>query len=281
MSRNKSKHRKKKKLPSEKQPDGKQQKHEGGVHISGTVEVRSLDSFIRQRTTERQEDSAEHATERKQDGGRESHKILREWLTFVAVAGYAFVAAWQGCLMKETVQTTRDNFVKEQRAWISVPLPNSFPMDGPTIPIRLQLVDTGKTVAKKVNGSFIATTLNKGDKLPFDWFHDGHAYSKLYAGAVFPTANPPLETVITVVKYGPREPETVIVTPELRDRVLRSDESFIVLLGKIIYCDVFHVSHWTTFCTGSGKGIELSGVQDCMGYNDVDTNTTPSLTDCP
>jgi hypothetical protein len=279
MSRKKSKHRKKTPLTDPNQNRTTDSKNDASVRVHGAIEAHPPESLIKQHNTERKEDNTAHVAERNEDRLRDTYKLLLEGATFLAVVFYAGIAWWQGCLMKQTVQITRDNFIVDQRAWISVSIPNFFPLDGPTIPLKIQIVDTGKTIARNVRGSFIATVLNKGDMPPFDQFDDGHPHNVIHAPAVFPTATPPLEAVVTVMQYGPKVPEVIVPTQELRDKILKSGESYIVILGKITYCDVFRVKHSTTFCHGGGKALEVSGVKECIAYNDVDTNITPTA-DC-
>lgn len=276
MSWKKPKNRKKAPLtnPDAGHPDD--QKDTAHVYVHGAIEAHPPQSLLDRHNAERKEDSTTRITERKEDRGSEGKKLLLELGTFVAVAVYASVAWWQGCLLKQSIQNAQENFIKDQRAWISVSVPNFFPLDGQTIPLKIQIVDTGKTVAKNVNGDFFATVLDKGEKPPFDKFGVGHPHNRIYAGAIFPTATPPLESVVTVVKYGAGAPVVIVPDQALRDKILTTGESYIVFFGKITYCDVFHVKHWTSFCNGSGKALDLSGVKECIAYNDVDTDTEVS-----
>jgi len=275
----KSKFLKEAPLTNPNQGGGKQSKEEATVYVHGAVEAHPPESLLKQHTAERKEDAATHISERNEDRRAEFRKLLLELGALVAVIVYAGIAFWQGCLMKQSVQVTQENFIKEQRAWISVVVPNFFPLDGPTIPVKIQIVDTGKTVAKNVNGDFIATVLNRGEVPGFDQYGEGHPHNKLYAGGLHPNAAPPLDATLTVVRYGPQIPEVIVPTQELREKIA-SGNSYIIFFGEITYCDVFHVKHWTKFCNGSGKALEASGVKECIAYNDVDTNITPGA-DCP
>jgi len=161
-------------------------------------------------------------------------------------------------------ESMHDALLVDQRAWVSVAFPSGFPLEGSSIPASIQIANTGKTPAKDVEGDIVATVLKKGEEPSFD-FSTGHPHNRLYAGAIFPNA--PINTVITVVRYGSQTSESIIPTPELRQQIA-SGESYIIFYGKITYVDVFGASHWTAFCTGSGSA--MGDIRKCLSYNDVD-----------
>jgi len=185
-------------------------------------------------------------------------KILLEVTAVVVLVVYTTFAGLQW-------EAMHDALLVDQRAWVSVVVPNSFPLEGSSIPASIQIANTGKTPAKDVEGEIVATVLKKGEEPSFD-FSTGHPHNKLYAGAIFPNA--PINTTITVVRYGSEAPETIVPTPELRQQIANG-ESFIIFYGKITYVDVFGASHSTAFCTGSGSA--MGGLRKCLSYNDVDT----------
>lgn len=153
-------------------------------------------------------------------------------------------------------------------------VPKTFILDKPTVDFNVQIVDSGKTVARKINGDFFATVLNKGEKVPYDQFGLGHPHNRLYVGAIYPTA-PPLDATLQAVKYGPKVPEPIAGGPDLAREIMVDKTRFLVVLGRIDYCDAFHVKHWVKFCNGTGDALGLD-VKDCIAYNEVDTNFTPS-----
>jgi hypothetical protein len=185
-------------------------------------------------------------------------KILLEVTAVVVLVVYTTFAGLQW-------ESMHDALLVDQRAWVSVVVPNSFPLEGSSISASIQIANTGKTPAKDVEGEIVATVLKKGEEPSFD-FSTGHPHNKLYAGAIFPNA--PINTTITVVRYGSEAPETIVPTPELRQQIANG-ESFIIFYGKITYVDVFGASHSTAFCTGSGSA--MGGLRKCLSYNDVDT----------
>ena len=196
----------------------------------------------------------------KDDNGRERTPRWKVFLEVVAVLVLVVYTTFAGLQW----EAMHDALLVDQRAWVSVVVPNSFPLEGSSIPASIQIANTGKTPAKDVEGEIVATVLKKGEEPSFD-FSTGHPHNKLYAGAIFPNA--PINTTITVVRYGSEAPETIVPTPELRQQIANG-ESFIIFYGKITYVDVFGASHSTAFCTGSGSA--MGGLRKCLSYNDVD-----------
>jgi len=184
-------------------------------------------------------------------------KIRLEVAAFLVLVIYTTFTGLQWCEMHRAL-------LVDQRAWVGVVVPPNFPLESSSIPASIQITNTGKTPAKHIEGDIVATVLKKGEEPSFD-FSIGHPHNRIYAGAVFPNA--PTNITITVVRYGPRRPETVVPTPELRQEIANG-QSFIIFYGKITYFDIFGTSHWTSFCTGSGSAT--GDLKKCIGYNDVD-----------
>lgn len=156
----------------------------------------------------------------------------------------------------------------DQRAWVSIVIPTTFPLNGSSIPIVIQIQNTGKTPATGVEGNYIATVLKRGEKLALDDFRIGHAHNKLYVGALFPNSPVPMTSV--VVRYGPSISESIVPDDALRQDIANGNR-FIIFYGKITYNDVFGARHWTQFCTGTGVAM-LEKLKECIAYNDVDHN---------
>jgi len=189
---------------------------------------------------------------------------VKFWLEIGAVAA----ASWYGWVAYHQWQTQIDAMKIDQRAWISVPSPVSYPLDGPFIPVSTQMTNTGKTPARIIEGDVIATVLNKGDDFSFD-FSPGHPHKRLYpVGVIFPGA--PIPINLPLDKYGPKGPTTIVPDDAFRQD-LKNGKRFIVFYGRITYFDVFGAQHWTQFCSGSGDAI-LDNLKKCISYNDVDHN---------
>lgn len=179
--------------------------------------------------------------------------------TFLALLFSTGIAGLQWYEMRHALQV-------DQRAWVSVVGPPSFPLEGAAIPASIQIANTGKTPAKHVEGDIIATVLKKGEEPSFD-FSTGHPHNKIRTGVIFP--NGPFNVTIPVVRYGPHSEETIVPTPQLRQEIA-TGESYIVFFGKISYVDIFGISHWTSFCAAAGSA--MGDVKKCVSNNDVDDN---------
>jgi hypothetical protein len=184
-------------------------------------------------------------------------KIFLEVAAFLTLVAYTTFAGLQW-------EAVHDALLVDQRAWVSVVVPTSFPLDGSSIPASIQIANTGKTPAKHIEGDVVATVLKKGEEPSFD-FSTGHPHNRIHAGAVFP--NGLFNITIPLVRYGPKTEETIVPTPELRQEIANG-ESFIVFYGKIAYVDIFGTPHWTSFCTGAGSA--MGDLKKCVSYNDVD-----------
>jgi hypothetical protein len=159
----------------------------------------------------------------------------------------------------------------DQRAWISIPFPNSFPLNGTSIPIVIQIINSGKTPAKGLVVDIIASVFDKSDKPTVGDFSIGHPHERLHApGVIFP--HDPVPVNISVGTYLPEGGEK----PTVPDDALRQDmaggERYILFYGRATYHDVFGIQHFTQFCTGSGSGIPSDILKDCLTYNDVDSS---------
>jgi hypothetical protein len=182
-----------------------------------------------------------------------------ETIGVAAVVAYAFIT-W--CMWRDS----HDNFVTDERAWVNVPVPTVFPLNGTSIPAATQLMNSGKTPARGVEGDVVATVLNRGEEPALGDFSVGHAHNRLYVGVVFPGA--PIPLVMPLVHYGPQSADTIIPDEALRQDIANGNR-FIIFYGRITYYDVFGTQHWTQFCTGSGSAMQDS-IKTCIRYNDVD-----------
>ena len=164
------------------------------------------------------------------------------------------------------LKESHEAMIEDQRAWISVPFPTNFPLTGTFIPAGTQITNSGKTLARDVQGDIIATVLNKGDEPSIGDFSVGHPHNRMYVGSVFPNA--PVPTAIKVSRYGPSGPEPIIPDEGLRQDIANGNRC-IVFYGRITYYDVFGNQHWTQFCVSTSTGQDL---KKCISYNDADNN---------
>ena len=215
-------------------------------------------------------------------------KVVLEVATFiVAVLGFS-AAAIYACItyqMWHEVQRGNDaaisNFVREERAWLGFSLgdlqiqQDAISKKPQALLIPFQIVNTGKTVAKKSAGTAVVTVINKGEKLSFN-LADYSRYI-LQGGAMFPKGQMGLTQ--PAIKRGPDGIAHTIIPTEGLMRRIKMGESFPVVFGEVTYCDIFGVPHKTKFC----RYITTPGLidADCMKYNDADSNEKPDKQICP
>ena len=166
------------------------------------------------------------------------------------------------------LKESHEAMIEDQRAWVSVALPASFPLTGTSIPVTTQITNSGKTPARAVEGDVVATVLNKGEEPALGDFSVGHPHNRLYVGVVFPGA--PIPITIALIHYGPKKGETIVPDDALRQDIANGNR-FILFYGRLTYHDVFGIQHWTQFCTGSGSAMQ-DNLKKCISYNDVDSN---------
>ncbi|MGC2421743.1 MAG: hypothetical protein WA405_08855 [Candidatus Acidiferrales bacterium] len=244
-------------------------KHDSSVYVHGAIEAHPPESLLKKHDTERKEDNATHVSERQEDRGRETKKLLLELLTLVAVTTYAGIAFWQGRLTRESIINNTRQFQIDERAWISVPFPVDFPSNGTLMQAVTKITNTGKTPARQVEANVIATVFNKGEEPALGDFSVGHPHNHIFAGALF--TNAPIPLTITVVRYGPTAAEPIVADETLRQDIA-DQKKFIIFYGKISYIDIFGIRRWTQFCTGSGGAFQGDALQKCIQYNDTDRN---------
>jgi hypothetical protein len=164
----------------------------------------------------------------------------------------------------------------DERAWLRPELPNNFSFLGPTIPAVMRLSNIGKTAATRVTGSVVATTFDKGERPNLDSYIGRHGHNKIYAGAVYPSDKLP-DINLEIVKYSDRaneQPTPVVPDADFVKR-FNGKQVYILVFGKVDYCDVFGVKHWLRFCNGSGEALDVDSIKECINYNRPDNNDTP------
>ena len=166
------------------------------------------------------------------------------------------------------LKESHEAMIEDQRAWVSVALPASFPLTGTSIPATTQITNSGKTPARGVEGDVVATVLNKGEEPALGDFSVGHPHNRMSMGVVFPGA--PIPITITLIHYGPKNGEVIAPDDALRQDIANGNR-FILFYGRLTYYDVFGIPHWTQFCTGSGSAMQ-DNLKKCISYNDVDNN---------
>jgi hypothetical protein len=193
--------------------------------------------------------------------------LLKNWRVDAAivVSVLALLSYFtQACYMRKALRV-------DQRAWISIPFPNSFPLNGTSIPVVTQIINSGKTPAKGLLVEVVASVFKKDDRPTIGDFSIGHPHERLHApGVIFP--GNPVPVNISVGTYLPQGGEEATVPDEVLRQDITGGKRFMLFYGRTTYHDVFGVEHFTQFCTGSGPGISSDVLMDCLSYNEVDSN---------
>jgi hypothetical protein len=190
---------------------------------------------------------------------------IRSGTATIVISVVALLAYFtQACYMRKAMRV-------DQRAWISIPFPANFPLNGQTIPVVTQIINSGKTPAKGVLVDVFASPLSKSDKATVGEFSVGHPHERLHApGVIFP--RDPIPVNISVGSYLPQGGQEATVPDETLRQDIASGKRYILFYGRATYRDVFEIEHYTQFCTGTGSGIPSDVFKDCLSYNDVDSN---------
>jgi len=193
-------------------------------------------------------------------------------LTFV-IAGAAFVSAliFQGQLtetQKATALAELD-FRRDERAWIEFKFSEgsiTFTLNKPFL-VPTEIVNTGKTPARKVHGNIVVGVFPKGVPLDFSYTRGRTAHYAIRAGTIFPNGG--IKESFEAVRHGKREAKAIIFNASLKKN-LWSAQSFLVVYGKIEYLDIFGNLHWTSYCRYVLHPEMIS--PQCMAYNDTDSD---------
>jgi hypothetical protein len=264
-------------------PGGKQNpKREHDVHVRGTIHTDLSPNEEKRHYTERKEDDAAHKAERKEDGGHETKKMWIEGLTLVGVVVYAGLAAWQGFLMRDAIQTQEKALNADQRAWIrpdytfsSPPFPPPPTIPGTPISLPFSAVNTGKTPARSVETTVVIDIFTLDDHPSFGDYSDRVGTIMITNGLMFPQS-PRGESV--TASQG-KNPSRAAKLTEETIQLLYQKKAYLAIYGQITYYDVMGHHHWVHFC-GIGDNnnpttnptIHKPGdaALKCAEYNGVD-----------
>ena len=166
-----------------------------------------------------------------------------------------------------SADTSAQTMRLDERARIDLKYP-AIPMNvGSRITVPLVIENTGKTEAKKLEGT-IAVTITKVNAVPDFTYKRGY-YS--WNSGYLP------QGVAATTYWNALDRKTrddLILTASMNESI-RSGEEVITINGRIEYDDIFHVHHWVTFCQqggGSPNGMQVSGTKECAAYEQTDEN---------
>jgi hypothetical protein len=258
MSRNKPKHGEKTPLANPKNNRSKGDNNDASVYIHGAIVAHPPDSLLHQHNAERKEDAATHKTERKEDSARESKKLFLEWLTFIAVFFYAVVALWQGCLTRESISNTQDNFIKDQTPYIWITPQPPVVTAGEHFRWDVHYSNYGRSPAINLHtcvGSLYGATMDSISTIHFP--SGGRCDNK---------TTPP--TSLTVVPpgfpgYASSFDQAKVLTPEDVSNI-KGHDGGAILYGVIMYEDSTGHSFETGFCA---YRLQSGALANCEKYN--------------
>jgi hypothetical protein len=138
-------------LANRDQAGSRKGRPEHKVLVSGSIQVNRPPEIERRHNSERKDDDATHKAEREEDAGRERKKMWLEGLTLAAVLGYAFIAAWQGFLTRESIDNNSKQFQIDQRPyiWTTNKTPYLHAEAGQKMWANIEAVNFGKSPALK------------------------------------------------------------------------------------------------------------------------------------
>ncbi len=224
---------------------GKQQKHDGDIHERGAIEAHPPESLIKQHNAERKEDTTAHIAEREEDRRRETHKLLLEVVTLLAVIVYAGITWWQGSLTRQSVEGTRKQFQIDQRPWIKISTDMPIFMKvGEAPAVKVHMVDYGKTPAKSIHGDFVIEKVINGESPKLEY---PIQRMNISLGMMYPNTPEDAQVVMMDESAGDKFVPKVFTKKELDD--FMGSAIFFVMYAKVEYTDFAHVEHWTHYCT--------------------------------
>jgi hypothetical protein len=155
----------------------------------------------------------------------------------------------------------------EHRAWINITGKFDKIVEGQPLAIRFNLVNSGKTWAKKVGVRVVVEKVKSGESPSFK-------YSQLHVASFLGILVPNEPRPLTGVWLG-REKSSLLNPPILTKAdidEINSGTIYIAMFGIITYSDVYDVPHWTRFCGWHSPVSGEYSARNCTSYNDMDNN---------
>lgn len=170
---------------------------------------------------------------------------------------------------ERSLKTSIESFRIDERAWIGFSFSegNITFTQGKSFSVPTELINTGKTPARRIAGHVIVRVVTKGEPLDFDYTPGrvNTAYL-INAGTIFP-GGAGIKESFEALAHGRKE--ALILTKPIMDDILAA-RSFVVVYGDITYVDIFGIDHWTYYCRYVTAPSLIS--EQCIKYNDTDNN---------
>ena len=165
-------------------------------------------------------------------------------------------------ILKNQLHTMR----VDQRPWMVVGSNIPPPVENQPLLVRLNVANTGKTAAKRVQQTFIVRILKTTELPIFDY---NVPNVRAFAGVVASNQPSPINVPVLASVDDAGNPNPRRMTKADVDD-FTSGKSYIFVFGKIEYYDVYDVAHWLHFCFWSARGG--APTKTCTDYNDTDNN---------
>jgi hypothetical protein len=196
------------------------------------------------------------------------------WLNRITAGGVVAALATLVFLGAQ-VYVSRLQMRMEQRAWLTITIGEPTLKENEPISAPITLLDSGKTVAKKVEGFLFIVPVAATEAHPSFtaipaqdrgfWIRES-----IRTGVIAP--NSPLTMpVFAVTPTGEPQARTIsplILTPKLREEI-DGQRTVLLIYGQVTYRDIFGDEHWYHFCAGHGA-VSAPAVAACAAYNDTD-----------
>lgn len=219
------------------------------------------------------------ADEAREQRGYQNRTVLLSFVTFLAVAIYAFIVYFQYREMinatgaaQQAVQESRltrqqsekmlnatiEQFHLDQRAWIAPYGISSFSIQENTpLTFEVEITNSGKTPALEMTRDMMARSYLAGQKfLPVYEEPPANAPEEASKGVMFPGVHAKINTA------------PPLLIPSKGIEQLKNRTIILYVYGRINYRDVFNVKHLTTFCFVVNKSLSYASA--CSTYNHAD-----------
>ena len=226
-------------------------------HVDGDITIRGqVETYVPPGAAE------QHNTERSEDKAQAKKNYVVGVLTLLVVVVYAGITFWQGCLTRSAVKQTGDQFLLDQRPWLSpkdVPIAGGPVEPGAHFTVHLQVENTGKSPGIHSVSSTEASVKVCPDEFP----------PPAATGIPFLPEKPPY-TYATIFP-GRTQGGEFIDYPLDKPTVdnLESGSCGFYIWGQIWYCDLAHVAHYQHFCWKWHRGTARE-FDVCTTFNDGD-----------
>jgi hypothetical protein len=186
-------------------------------------------------------------------------------LTYTVFTGFMTCANRKAAFAaRDSADTASETMKTDQRAWVMI-IPGTAPdpKEGQAVSIPVKVLNTGKTVARKVEIKIITKIMLNHESFDFSYAKAPTAITRV----IFPN-QPATDLNSSTSKDG----KTYNLTHEDVEE-FRSGNAFVVTYVSATYLDIFDVPHWTHQCSYYpllNNNPDSLDTGACVSYNDAD-----------